>query len=247
MPEIVPSYIENRIKQNPPDGVPIVPGSTPVVAFGDVRKSVIATLGWNPSKLEFLDRNGSELVGKKRRLETLTSIGETNLASASAEAVNLIFDSCNNYFRRQPYSWFKKLEKVLKIAGDSYFDGSACHLDFVQWATNPVWGMLSLSCQAGLLEADLPFLRRQLSQEKIRFLLLNGKGVVLAYRKHLHGKLTESPIPGGARLKLYVGRDTQGLRVIGWNINLQSNFGVSNHEIDVIGKAVKTAMNTYTD
>jgi hypothetical protein len=244
--EILPSYIEARIKQRPLDAVPIVRGSTPVVAFGDARKAQVATLGWNPSKLEFLDHNGRELVDKERRLETLASVGEIDLVSASADAVSRIFGACNTYFQRRPYLWFRKLERVLKHVGASYYDGSACHLDLVQWATDPVWGKLSRSCQVQLLEADLPFLRNQLAQEKIRILLLNGNGIVSAYRRHLDGKLTESTIPGRTRLKFFAGRDTNGLRIIGWNINLQSSYGVSNDEIEVIGTVVKATVNSPT-
>lgn len=243
MPEILPDYIEARIRQHTPCEMPIVHGSTPVIAFGDVRKASVATLGWNPSKLEFLDRNSNELVGKERRLETLASVGEVDLVSASADSVSRVFNACNNYFRGRPYCrWFNPLERVLKHLGASYYEDSACHLDMIQWATDPVWGKLSHTCRNELLRRDLPFLRQQLSQENIRLLLLNGKGIVSAYRELLDGRLTESSISG--RLKLFMGHDTRGFRVIGWNINLQSNFGVSNDEINAIGAEVKMRMNT---
>jgi hypothetical protein len=237
----IPDYIEARIRQRPPAAAPVVPGSTPVVAFGDVRKSKVATLGWNPSKLEFLDRDGNELVGDERRLETLASIGENDLVAASADAVRRIFQTCNNYFHRNPYHWFNKLEKILKHVGVSYYDGSACHLDLVQWATDPVWGDLPPSDQIRLIDADLPFLDHQLSQENFRLLLLNGRGIMKAYEERLGGVLMESPLLDGGRLKLFTGRDARGLKVVGWNINLQSNFGVWNKEIEAIGAAVKLA------
>jgi hypothetical protein len=240
MTEILPDYIEARIRQRPPYTAPVLRGSTPVVAFGDLRKSEIATLGWNPSRAEFLDSRGNELVGDERRLETLTSIGETDLAGASADAVCRVFNACNNYFHRRPYRWFNKLEKLPNQQGASYYDGSACHLDLVQWATDPVWGKLSRSDQTNLIEADIRFLRNQLSQEKIRLLLLNGSGIAVAYQKRLDGTLRESRFPGGTRLKLFAGCDPCGLKVVGWNINLQTSFGVSNDEIKEIGAAVKT-------
>src|SRR6266403_52299 len=111
----IPDYIEARIRQRPPSAVRIVIGSTPVVAFGNVRTATVATLSWNPSKLEFLDRTCNELVGDERRLETLASLGTNDLASASADAVCRVFDACNNYFHRVPYwRWFNPLEKILK-------------------------------------------------------------------------------------------------------------------------------------
>jgi hypothetical protein len=126
----------------------------------------------------------------------------------------------------------------------SYYDGSACHLDFIQWATDPVWSKLPRDDQARLINSDLSFLRRQLLQEKIRILLLNGRGIVRAYLKGFGGKLSESTISGASRVRLFTGRDARGIKVIGWNINLQSSFGVSNEEIEKIGDAVKMVVNS---
>jgi hypothetical protein len=73
---IVPAYVEARIRQRPLARVRVLPGSTPVVAFGDVRKATVATLGLNPSKYAFLDHRGDEREGGERRLETLKSLGK---------------------------------------------------------------------------------------------------------------------------------------------------------------------------
>jgi hypothetical protein len=107
----IPDYIEARIRQHPPTAAFVIAGSNPVVAFGDVRKSVVATLGWNPSKREFHDRRGHELVGDKRRLETLASIEVDDLETASFETVSRMFDSCNNYFHRNPFFGSKSLRR----------------------------------------------------------------------------------------------------------------------------------------
>jgi hypothetical protein len=169
---------------------------------------------------------------------------------APAETVSRVFQACNNYFRRCPYCrWFDKLERVLKYvddgAGDGalYYKGSACHFDLVQWATDPVWRHLAVSDRNQLIKADAAFLRRQLFQEKFQVLLLNGMGVVVEYKKWLGGVLTESPFRTSRRLmKLFKGRAPNGLKVIGWNINVQATPGVSNQEIDEIGAAVKDAV-----
>jgi hypothetical protein len=237
----VPDYVEARIRQLPPIGVPVVRGSTPVIAFGSARDSNVATLGWNPSKLEFLDRGGNELVKDERRLETLASIGAADLADAPTDAILRVFDACNNYFHRKPYwRWFNKLEKILNCVDASYCDNSACHLDFVQWATDPVWGGLMRFDQTKLIATDLPFLERQLSQERIRLLLLNGTGIVGEYKKRFGADLAETPL--GGRLRLFAGRSAQGLNVFGWNINLQTTPGVSNKEIGAIGEAIKQSL-----
>jgi len=236
--DTIPDYIEARIRRPAPDGVRVVEGSTPVVAFGDVRKARVATLGWNPSKAEFRDGDGRELVGDSRRLETLTSLNCQDLTTAPRATVARVFRGCNSYFSRHPYHrWFDRLDKVLKCADYSFYDGSACHLDLVQWATDPVWSRLNRSEKEALLRADLPMLFRQLELEHIRLLLLNGKGIVRAYRERVALALEEAPARRG-RVEIYAGRSPRGLLVVGWNINLQGSFGVSNHEIAEIGAKV---------
>lgn len=234
----MPRYIEERICRNPLPGVSIIRGSTPVISFGNVHKARIATLGWNPSKLEFLDRDDKELIGDERRLETLNSLRENDLEHVSEKSIHRIFEACNSYFRRRPYRWFNSLEKVLQQIGASYYDESACHLDLVQWATNPVWGKLANVQQTTLLRSDLPFVAHQLSQENLEVLLLNGRGIVTAYQELFHGKLNESSFADNSRLRIFSGRDARGFMVIGWNINLQSSFGVSNSEVDGIAVAI---------
>jgi hypothetical protein len=235
----MPDYIEARIRQRRPAGGAVVAGSTPVVAFGDVRRSKVATLGWNPSKREFLDKHGNELEGSERRLETLKSIGVSDPAGVPVEFAHRVFEGCCNYFHRQPYGWFNKLERVLKQVDASYCDGSACHLDLVQWATDPVWGKLPKIEKTKLIDADLPFLKQQLAQERFELLLLNGTGIMDAYEKHLGGKLSEISLSDPGRLKLFAGIGAAGMKVIGWNINLQSSRGVSNEEIDKVAAAVR--------
>ena len=92
-----------------------------------------------------------------------------------------------------------------------------------------------------LIEADLPFLRQQLSQEHVRLLLLNGSGIVKTFSRRLGCDLTERIIPGEIGWKLFVGRTPQDVNVIGWNKNLQSSFGVSNKYIKAVGMAIKRA------
>lgn len=65
-PDDVPGYVAARIRTPPPRDCRVLPGSTPVVAFGDPRHSTVATLGINPSKREFAI-DDPELDGSRRR------------------------------------------------------------------------------------------------------------------------------------------------------------------------------------
>jgi hypothetical protein len=245
----LPPYTEERIRRPLSDADWIVRGSTPVVSFGDVRTAAVATLGWNPSKREFLDRAGSEFADEDRRLETLASLGVNALNDAPREAIVRVFRGCNTYFQRPSYYWwFNKLDGVLRGLGASYFIDPAgqrklaCHLDIVQDATSPVWGGLQRSAQERLIAKDLPFLRLQLEQGPIRVVLLNGRGLVDAYGKLLGSSpLLEIESLRRGRVKIFRGRGPRKLTAIGWNINLQTTRGVSNVELQQIGEAVRMA------
>lgn len=203
-------------------------GSTPVIAFGNPQSSTVATLGLNPSRIEFEER-GVELDGRYRRFETLRSLGVSTLEDADDELVERVVERCNTYFHGNPYRWFDRLEEMLNAVDASYFDDTACHLDLSQWATDPTWNGLPRSVQQRLVTNDAQFLRAQLEAEHVRLLLLNGRAVINAFQRELRGQLQQEPEDVTDRTvasKLYTGR-LDGVRVIGWSTNLQSSFGVT--------------------
>jgi hypothetical protein len=215
-----------------PTGHFVVPRSTPVIAFADFPRATVATLGLNPSRQEFLTKRGELLEGPNRRFETMTSLGLVGLEAAPDEALIKIVEACRLYFSpdHNPYmDWFAKLEKLLRVVGASYLDGSACHLDLVQWATDPTWRQLPEATRRYLLTYDVSFLLEQLKSHRIGLLLLNGQRV-----------LTEFTASAGCRVQLVDriewGKTTAGIyvgafgeiRLIGWSPNFQSSFGVTN-------------------
>jgi hypothetical protein len=193
----------------------------------------VATLGLNPSRLEFLDRRGRELDGPRRRLETLRSLSVGQLSKAPEKAVRRVFDACCGYFQANPYrAWFDPLDQVLSGLDASYYDGSACHLDLIQWATDPTWRHLpDAGVRARLLARDGPFLLNQLTHERIHLLLLNGRTVISQLSRLADGvRLIEAGYldgPASRVSRLYVGQLPGPIRVVGWSVNLQSSFGVS--------------------
>lgn len=46
--EAIPAYISLRLDKAAPQGCAVIPGSTPVISFGDVRHAFVASLGLNP-------------------------------------------------------------------------------------------------------------------------------------------------------------------------------------------------------
>lgn len=224
--ESVPAYVADRIRQQPPDGCSVLPGSTPVVSFGDPRRSRVATLGLNPSRTEFEER-GDELIGPRRRFETVGSLGLASLDDLSDDAVTRIHQRCKGYFHGNPYRWFNDLERILNAVGASYFADTACHLDLSPLATDPTWNRLSRRARDRLVADGADFLDLQLKTESIELLLINGIGVIRGFRAALGQQLSERQENIAARgVGLYIGR-YRGLAVLGWSTNLQSSFGVT--------------------
>lgn len=122
----------------------MIPLATPVIAFGDPRTARVATIGINPSAREFVE-NGRLLAGSARRLATLPSLGAERLDELTDAQAEEVLQECASYFSRNPYrQWFDQLDGLIGVACDaSYYAGSACHLDLVPWATDPVWGRVT--------------------------------------------------------------------------------------------------------
>lgn len=239
----VEPWIEERIRRAPPTDCCVVAGSTPVVSFGNSRTARVATLGLNPSRGEFHD-DGRELVGNRRRLATLNSLGVRSLREAPRELVATVLRECDTYFDRQPYRrWFDQLEGVLGAIGASYYGDrpTACHLDIAQWATDPTWGKLNRHARATLIAADGPFLMEQLRRSSIALLLVNG-GSTLDELGRLSGVVLEPQgrsLPmGSMTTDLYTGV-IGAVRVIAWRANLQSTPGVSNQERRALAEQVR--------
>jgi hypothetical protein len=240
-PLVIPDYIEKRLRAAPPDGCGVVPGSTPVVAFGNPTVARVATLGLNPSRQEFLDRSGRELNGSRRRFETLTSLALVNLKTAPNESLLAVLTACNEYFNRNPYrAWFDQLDAILRAVHASYYDKTACHLDLVQWATDPTWNTLSNNARKTLLAADQSFFLDQLRRESIQLLLLNGSGVIRQVQQTLDRPLQEETFRVFVRsvtTRFFAGT-IAGVPVVAWSTNLQSSFGVTNDLRAIIAERV---------
>jgi len=227
----IPEYVEQRLRRPPPEGCNVIPGSTPVVGFGDPRNATVATIGLNPNRLEFLDSDGALLREDDQRLETLLSVGANNLAKVDSHVLARVFEACNWYFERKPYRrWFDVLERVLNGAGVSYYRGTACHLTLVQWATNPTWGLLPESARAELLREDAAFLRERIAAERIELVLLNGRGVIAAFTETIGCELEDDDPPvadAQTQTDFMTGATETGTRIVAWSTNLHAAVGVS--------------------
>jgi hypothetical protein len=233
----LPSYLSAMVRRSPPVLAPVVPGSTPVIAFGDPSRAEVASLGINPSKREFVEA-GAMLAGDERRLATLDSLGADHLASLTDEQVREVVADCARYFQHNPYRrWFDPLDRLLCDGlGASFYDGSACHLDLVQWATDPVWSEIrNRTVRELLLDDGVAHLREQLRRENIRLVVLNGRAVLKQVDETGLATLTKvGTLPvGSTTCTLYAGKG-ESARFLGWSTNLQTSFGVSHEFRDAL-------------
>jgi hypothetical protein len=154
------------------------------------------------------------------------------MQQAPPSAVEHVWDGCRGYFRRNPYRrWFDQLEAVLRPLDASYYEGTACHLDLVQWATDPTWASLDPRTTVTLLDEDVPFLRRLLTTSAVQLLLISGRAVIGEFERAFGCHL--EVVDGSLRVHRQTaimrnGRVAPDIHVIGWSLNLQSSFGVTN-------------------
>lgn len=181
--------IEERVIQRAMETFPLIPElvefSTPVVSFGYPVQAKVATLGINPSNNEFQIGNGNKslLPKSEKRLVDTASLNLNSPVSLNREEAVAVVKGCYSYFdpEGKPYKWFDKLENhVLRPIGYSYKDRTACHLDLVQWATDPVWqdAKMSETSRRLLLDGDKEFLEFQLKSYDFEYVFLNGGTVV---------------------------------------------------------------------
>lgn len=228
-------------------GTSVIPWSCPILSFGNLSISRVATLGLNPSNREFVDDSGNELDGLSRRFHTLNSLRLTRWSDANAEHLQLIIASCREYFHRNPYDgWFKKLDYIISGAEVSYYGifTGACHLDLIPYATECKWTALSRRERSSLLDVAGDTLGLLLRDSPVRMLILNGisvveqfqdiAGIQLEKQEMQDWSLPRRSHPGvmGYAYKGTVS-DLSGFKfereilVLGFNHNIQSSFGVT--------------------
>lgn len=217
----------------------------PVPYFGEIESSSVATIGINPSISEFIDKGSLELSGEDRRFETLGSLGINSWAEANNTIAEKLKNRCDDYFKGNPYTqWFDQLEFICSKINASYYSGSLVHLDIVPFTTTIKWGELRSSEKKSLLDISSNSLKKVLEASKVNLVILNGKSVI-QYFEEIYNISLESKELQSINLKRSSGKDVIGyvvsssinitlpdgsnrdIRILGFNHNIQSSFGVS--------------------
>jgi hypothetical protein len=226
-----PSRLLDQASRPPADPAVVVPDSTPVVSFGDPRRASVVTLGINPSSRQFVRQNGALREGTARRLATLPWLGLSSWEEMDAAAGARVLAECATYFRPGgvPYRrWFDPFDGLLRAGlNASYYDGSACHLNLVAWATDPVWRGLDRAAWRRLLEADLPVVVEQLGEGGYRVVVVNGRTAISEVADAgLVEWSVDLRLAGPPSADLCVG-ESGGTRYVGWTCNLQNQPGAA--------------------
>ncbi len=228
-------------------GSDLLAWACPVPYFGRLGRATAATVGINPSPREFVDGDGRELDGAERRLPTLRSLGLRDWSEADSGHLRAILASCDGYFDQRPYDrWFRVLDAILAPLGATYYGGSpsACHVDLVPYATAEKWGVLSPNQRRRLLSAGRSAAGMFVRDSAIEILVLNGQSVVREFETVSGARLRSEVVPDwslprtgprhvpGVAYWGYAHRIGdidlgRRVRVVGYNHNLQSSYGVT--------------------
>lgn len=238
------------LSKGDPVALGAIPWASPVVSFGDPTASSVATLGLNPSNLEFVDNVGNQLQAPHNRFESLDTLQAEDWNKVTKLGVQRVWDACQNYFFRNPYDqWFRRLDKLLVGTCASYYNyigARACHLDLVPYATAEKWSAISATRRTALIELGVPSLVQAIRASSIRILVLNGSTVVKEFSRLLDpGVLDCQEMPAWALQRgrvagfAHIGRVTRlagatlgrELLVLGYNHNIQSSFGVTREAV----------------
>jgi hypothetical protein len=230
-----------------------IPWASPVLAFGDPVRSRVATLGLNPSNLEFVDARGDQLLAPFHRFESLTTLNARSWDEVAKRGVRRLWEACEGYFFHNPYDrWFMRLERIIVGTGSSYYTQlgeRACHLDLVPFATSRKWSDLTSTERSELTELGTPSLAKTIAASDIRVLILNGSTVVKEFSRQIPvGSLLVREMPswalqGGAVAGLaHTGvvseigghKLDRELLVLGYNHNIQSSWGVTSEVVSRI-------------
>jgi len=250
-----------------PAALGVIPWASPVMMFGRLQTSRVATLGLNPSNLEFEATDGIPLNEPFNRFETLSTLRLPDWSHAGNAEIERIWSACEFYFMRRPYDgWFRPLDRIVGGLGVSYYDAwsTACHLDLVPFATGKKWSNLTSANRKALIALGLPTLVATLAASDVRVLVLNGASVIRALERFLESPLrvtemstwslrrgTVPAVRGFAhsgKVSCIAGMDLgRELLVLGYNHNIQSSFGVTTTVIAEIRKwIVRTARHALT-
>lgn len=233
-----------------------VPGSLPVLFFGDPSRVRIATVAINPSYREYSHpiRQGSdsleELDGPgTRRFQTLRSLGARSREQLSDDQCDRAIAMMRGYFGSTGSAygvWFNHLERVLNGMGCGFANGTSAHLDLVQEATWPKWAELAKGFPTEadeLWKRDARFFCRLVEVLPVEVLVCNGKSVLVSTEKLIGAtRVADGAL---ARVQWVVSKGAIAGRpiwVAGWNLPLVRATGLGRDGEHELGRTLRATL-----
>lgn len=225
-------FLLRRIQQPVPTNTPIVPISLPVTSFGNPNTARVATVGINPSSGEFCSPNKKPLPLEKKRFVDREVLGLAPTDIPTPEQALRVLEGNHNYFKTgNAYKWFDAMQEwALNPLGVSYGDGSAVHLDIVQWATDPVWDKIEHPYnKLDILVNDREFIYDIMRNGEFDLVVLNGATVLnhMAELKLFYAeysvKETFTKDNGKQTSVTFVIGKVNGAPAVGWSANIPSS------------------------
>ncbi|WP_214799455.1 hypothetical protein [Exiguobacterium sp. s50] len=143
----------------------LIDGASPVLWYGRPTEEQWLTIGTNPSRGEFFERDGTVRREESQKFYWRDQSLDAYLQDERAHEATL--EHAAAYFEagRATTSWFgkrggAKLEALLEGMGRSFYDGSALHVDFFKYATWRQMGRLRTGRQWMEQPTSLDLLQR---------------------------------------------------------------------------------------
>nr|WP_314494594.1 hypothetical protein [uncultured Chryseobacterium sp.] len=233
----------------------IIKEYVPILYFGDLQNSKIATVGLNPSDREYYDTKGKS----SNRFLSKQSLNVSSWNEISRDEILKVKTSFDFYFSNKPYkSWFNRLEDLLTESEFSYYFpyNNMVHLDIIPVATKSKWGNLSISDKDSLITSFGSYLEYLIMESNIEICILNGQGVVdnfqKVFKQTIHKERviewdikTKNKVVKGNCYKITVNQHNKKILILGYNHNIQSSFGVSKDLVISIRKWIKNEISNF--
>lgn len=229
----------------------------PVLWFGNFNspKEKVLTIGANPSRCEFLERNNERVCReplKKPRFAALSGKEDLESLLGNKKLLEKIIDSYNSYFEVNPYSgWFGikdggKVEGFVNGLRGSFYEGSkkgdlftAIHTDLFPFPTKEDFKEISNLAVNDLFKTN--WARKTLSKivELVRpkVIIVFG-GTNANYHKEYFGNDGEYKESPPFHFSWHKGRSYGNIPTALINMNLGNPYGASKLDLNDFGEHV---------
>lgn len=171
----------------------LIEGASPVLWYGRPTERQWLTVGTNPSRGEFFERDGTVRRGESQKFYWRDESLDVYLQDDNALDATLHYAAAYFEAGRATTSWFgkpggAKLEALLEGMGRSLYDGSALHVDFFKYATSRQMGQLRTGRQWMEHPTSLDLLERTIRYVNPSRLIVLGRDNCAAFNGFTHSE-----------------------------------------------------------